>query len=88
MSATALRLVGYNFDAAFPTIVITTATRRERWPAIQVQQLAALGELRSGFTVLAHDLPRGSGADGLLGLDFFAGRKLCFDLREGYLELT
>ncbi len=30
----------------------------------------------------------GAGVDGVVGLDFFAGRKLCLDLREGILELT
>jgi hypothetical protein len=60
----------------------------ERWPVVGVERLAALGQLRYEIDVLAADVPRSAGVDGLLGLDFFRDRKLCLDLRDGYFELT
>ena len=83
-----LRLSGYDLTDLRDSVAITTATRVEQWARINVERFGVLGELRSNFPVLAQDLPLAARVDGLLGLDFFAGHKLCLDLREGILELT
>jgi hypothetical protein len=57
-------------------------------PLVVVTRLSALGQHRYGFPVLAHSLPRGSAADGLLGLDFLRNQVLEIDFRAGQITLT
>ena len=80
--------LGYTVSSTNELTTVATATRVERWPLVRVDRIAFLGLLRADFPVLIHDLPTGTHVHGLLGLDFFAGHKLCLDLSEGTLELT
>ncbi len=88
LTNTALSLAGYTPGSSSPRTTVITASRIEQWPVARVRQFATFGHVRTDFQVLAHNLPMGAGVDGVVGLDFFAGRKLCIDLREGILELT
>ena len=49
---------------------------------------ACLGIRRSDFPILSLELPSQARFDGLLGLDFIAGRRLCLDLATREIELT
>ena len=56
-------------------------------PDLQVSRLVALGQERTGFSVLAHDLSPKTTIDGVLGLDFLRGHVLNIDFRLGKLTL-
>ena len=57
-------------------------------PLVVVTRLSALGQHRFGFPVLAHALPAGALADGLLGLDFLRNQVLTLDFRAGQITLA
>ena len=57
-------------------------------PIVVLTRLSALGQHRFGFPVLAHSLPAGALADGLLGLDFLRNQVLTLDFRAGQIILA
>lgn len=69
-------------------VPIVTASGTIRAATAVADTLAAFGLRRTQFTVVIVDLPRVGEVTGLLGLDFFADRKLCFDFAAGDLELS
>jgi hypothetical protein len=69
-----------------PDSSITTASRAERWSTFDVR-LAALGVAPLDIRVVGHTLPSGIPVDGLLGLDFLAGKRLTIDFRAQTIEL-
>jgi hypothetical protein len=52
-----------------------------------VQRLESLGTNVSPVRVLVHSLPSGLNIDGLLGLNFFRGRRLTIDFRIARIDL-
>jgi len=46
-----------------------------------IERISALGVTRSNFKVISHRMPSGSGAYGLLGLDFFENTRLTIDFK-------
>ena len=70
------------------SVPIVNASGILRAPLAVAPAFAATGLRRDGFSLVIIDLPKGvAPVVGLLGLDFFAGRKLCFDFAAGELEL-
>lgn len=80
-------LLGYDPPAIPERVRITTASGVEFVPRVTVQKIEAIGEERRDFPVLCHTLPPSAMVDGLLGLDFFRGRKLLLDFGCGVLVL-
>jgi predicted aspartyl protease len=88
LSGTALRTIGCSADADAEHIEVTTASGIEFAPLVHVQRLEALGQVRSDFSVVMHNLPASAGVDGLLGLDFLRGKALTIDFRAGEIILA
>src|SRR5215210_1614451 len=76
-------LLGYDPADASPGMQITTASGIELVSTIILERLVVLGQERVNFPVLCHTLPPGTEVDGVLGLDFFRGRRLTLDFRVG-----
>ena len=71
-----------------PTRVqVTTGSGVEYVPRFEVSRIAALGQVRTDFPVLAHTLPPSATIDGLLGLDFLRGQVLQIDFVQGIITL-
>jgi predicted aspartyl protease len=88
INRTLLVNLGYDPAAATEHAVITTASGVEPAPILPLNTFAALGQDRTAFPVLCHDLPPSANVDGLLGLDFLRGLTLTIDFRKGYIELV
>jgi predicted aspartyl protease len=80
--------VGYDPRLATDRVQVTTGSRVEFAPRVELQRLTTLGQERFNFPVLAHTLPPSTGVDGLLGLDFFRGLRLTIDFQLGQLHLA
>lgn len=79
--------VGCDLALVAERVQVTTGSGVEFAPRVAVNRIAALGQERDAFPVLAHTLPPSAGVDGLLGLDFFRGRLLTLDFRSGTISL-
>ena len=79
--------VGYDPALTADRVQVTTGSAIEFVPRVTLIRIAALGQERSATPVLAHTLPPSASVDGLLGLDFFRGQRLCVDFRAGLVEL-
>jgi len=82
----ALRL-GYVRSALADQMRLTTASGRELVQQITLNKIEAFGQQLYDFPILCHNLPSEVSFDGLLGLDFFRGRRLTIDLRVGIVTL-
>ena len=82
-----LSAVGLDPSNATTFATMTTGSSVLTVPSISLPCLSALGQQRSNFPVLAHQLPATAGADGMLGLDFFRQQILTIDFRAGQLSL-
>lgn len=80
--------IGCDPDGARDRIRITTGSGVASAPKISIARLDAIGQRRESMSILSHTLPASAGVDGLLGLDFFRGRKLVIDFRKGWLSLA
>jgi predicted aspartyl protease len=79
--------LGFNSELPDRHFRIATASGIERVPQFTISRVEALGQERSNFPVLCHNLPQATSVDGLLGLDFFRGQRLTIDFREGLITL-
>ena len=80
--------LGYDPALASTRVQVTTGSGVEYVPRFDVIRIAALGQERTAFPVLAHTLPPSASIDGLLGLDFLRGGVLEIDFRQGRITLT
>ena len=80
-------VLGYDPGIVRELVQITTASGVEFVPRIVVEKIEVLGNVEHKFRVLCHTLPPTATIDGLLGLDFFRGKRLILDLREGIVGL-
>ena len=83
-----LEIVGYDPSSSSNRIRITTGSGEDRVPRVSVDRIKAMGHERSNFPVLAHTLPPGTSADGLLGLDYMQAHALRIDFRRSTISLT
>jgi|SRR5688500_5511237 len=79
--------LGYVRSALPDHMHITTASGTELVQQITLNAIEAFGQRLYEFPVLCHTLPLEISFDGLLGLDFFRGRRLTIDLRVGIVTL-
>lgn len=56
-------------------------------PFVVVPAISCLGKVRSGLSVLAHDMPPVVPCHGLLGLDYFRGYVPNLDFIRGHIAL-
>jgi Aspartyl protease len=87
LSVRKLAFLGYGFPLIPEQARLITGSAIEFAPRVVVERIAALGQERSGFPMLAYTLPPEIGVDGLLGLDFLRGLRLTVDFREGQVSL-
>jgi hypothetical protein len=86
--AAPLVFIGYDPALVADLAQVTTGSGVEFAPLVRLERIAALGQVRTGFSVLCHTLPPSAGVDGLLGLDFFRGKVLTVDFAKGEVSLT
>jgi len=82
-----LEHLGYTPKTAIRKINITTGSRVEPGVKLSVKKISALGRVRKNISVVTYSLATELKLDGILGLDFFRGRKLIIDFREGLISL-
>lgn len=83
-------LIQLGYDPGNPLLErqrIVTGSGIEYAPRITVRSATAIGQKVTNLEVLCHDLPAGSGVDGLLGLNFLRYFKLTIRPRKGFIEL-
>lgn len=78
-----LVFLGYDPAIVPERIQMTTGSGVEFVPRITVHKIQALGQDRHDFPVLCHTLPPSATVDGVLGLDFFRGKRVVLDFRTG-----
>ena len=83
-----LLAAGYGPSQFSSPLQLATASGVVYAPRLTVSAFEALGVIRINYPVFAHTLPIPSGADGLLGLDFFDGRVLTLDFPKGKITLA
>lgn len=74
-----LDALGYSARQGEATTVVRSAVSDETGYLIRVARFRTLGHELTDFRVHAHDLPEGTGIDGLLGLSFL--RQLNYEIR-------
>jgi hypothetical protein len=82
-----LVLVGYDPASLPDRVQMTTGSGVEFVPRVGVSRVDALGVKAEGLEVICHTLPPSSTVDGVLGLDFFRGKRLVIDFRAGTVEI-
>jgi hypothetical protein len=83
-----LTIVGCDPAVSTDQVPVITGVGTQLLPRLVLSRLTALGLDRIDFPVLSHALPPATGADGLLGLDFFRGQVLTLDFRNGLITLS
>lgn len=87
LKATLLAGLGYNLATAQRQHQMVTASGTVLVPEIVLTRVVALGQTRTNFPVMAHNLPASAGIDGVLGLDFMRGHELKINFRLGLIDL-
>ena len=80
-------LLGYDPAATPNRVQMTTGSGVEFVPVVSIQKIQAMKLIQSDFSILCHTLPPSATVDGVLGLDFFRGKKLSIDFRKGKVEI-
>lgn len=79
--------LGLRPEGASAGTEIITGSGVEYCPLLRVSRISALGQARLDFRILCHAFPPKLHLQGLLGLDFLAGRVLTVDFRRGNVRL-
>jgi hypothetical protein len=91
IDSNALYLLGYDLKDSIGTVEIETANGIIETEVFEVGSFSSLGQTKKKFQIQVYDfLAHGIFSDynGLLGLDFFEGKKLCIDFRLNTISLT
>ena len=78
-----LQTLGYGPCDGMPRVRIVTAGDVRDAVQAKVQTVSALGYEKHDFPALISPLPKASGVDGLLGLNYLRERKLTLDFLKG-----
>jgi len=79
ISDKAMRLMGYTPVDSFEDVSVHTVSGSATAYRYVIDNMTALGVSKKGLKVISMQMPAGSGAHGLLGLDFFENTKLTID---------
>ena len=91
IDSNALHLLGYDLRDKIGTVQIETANGIVDTEVFEVHSFSSLGIIQQSYQIQVYDfLAHGifSNYDGLLGLDFWSGKKLCIDTAESTITLT
>ena len=87
ISDKAIRLMGYTPVDSFEDVPVHTVSGSATAHRYIIDNITALGVNKKGLKVISMQMPSGSGAHGLLGLDFFEGKDLHISFRKGTIRL-
>lgn len=79
-------LLGYDPASVKERVQITTGSGVEFASRIVIKKVEVAGRTIENFPMLCHTLPPSAMVDGLLGLDFFRGRRLILDFDMGFVD--
>jgi predicted aspartyl protease len=91
IDSNALYLFGYDLTDNIGNVRIETANGIIETEVFELDSFSSLGILKNKFQIQVYDfLAHGIFSDynGLLGLDFFEGTKLCIDMSKNLITLT
>ena len=91
IDSNALYLLGYDLKDSIGKVEIETANGIIETEVFEVSSFTSLGQTKNKFQIQVYDfLAHGIFSDynGLLGLDFFEGKKLCVDTCLNTISLT
>ena len=80
-SENAIRIIGYTTVDSIEDVPIQTVSGSSKAYRYVIDKMSALGVCKHEFKVISHPMPSGSGAYGLLGLDFFENTRLIIDFK-------
>ena len=83
----ALIIAGYDLTNLTDEAQVTTGSELISVPRITVRRIIALDVQVDDLSVLAHAVPKSARIDGVLGLDFFRGKRLTIDFQVGEITL-
>ena len=86
ISEMALRAMGYTRVDSIEDVPIQTVGGRATAYRYVIDSITALGVTRRNMKIISHQMPSGSGAYGLLGLDFFEDKELTINFKKA--EIT
>lgn len=90
IDSNALYLLGYDLKDNIGTVEIETANGIIETEVFEVRHFSSLGQTKNKFQIQVYDfISHGiySEYNGLLGLDFFEGTKICIDLTMNTITL-
>ena len=82
-----IRMIGYTSVDSFEDIPVHTVSGSATAYRYVIDNMTALGVSKKGLKVISMQMPSGSGAHGLLGLDFFEGKDLHISFRNGTIRV-
>ena len=83
-----LRQMGYTRVDSIEDVPIQTVGGNATAYRYIIEDITALGVTRRNFRVISHPMPSGSGAYGLLGLDFFEDKVLTIDFKQAVISVN
>ena len=90
LDSNALHLAGYTLKDSVGTVEVETANGIIETEVFEVKNLSSLGIIKNSFQIQVYDfLAHGiySEYNGLLGLDFFEGKKFCLDMVKNIISI-
>ena len=88
ISEKAMRQLGYTRVDSLIDVPIQTVDGSATAYRYQIESITALGLTRRNVNVISHEMPPGSGVDGLLGFDFFEDTKLIIDFKTAEISVV
>ena len=88
IGTTILEQIGVDLAAPTEMVRVTMGNGVEYAPVFEIEAVNVLEQERLKFSVVGYDLPPGTAAKGLLGLDFLRGQQLTIDFRLGLITLA
>ena len=88
ISEKAIRAMGYVRANSIADVPIKSVGGNAMAYRYVIDSIEALGVRRSKFNVISYPMPKGAGADGLLGLDFFENTELTIDFKRAEISVV
>ncbi len=88
LSATALKTLKDFSSRVEGGYTVETANGPVPSFGVRLPALFALGHMKEEFVVLVHAVDASESIDGVIGLDFLRGHRLCLDFVSGEIELS